>query len=66
MASAAAPTLSDQQLAEFLELTRAADSVELKLTVPLSDRSRAGAALGVDPLDARFGRPTSLTRPTWR
>ena len=55
MASATAtPALSDQQLAEFLELTKAADSVELKLTVPLSDRSRAAAALGVDPLDAQI------------
>jgi hypothetical protein len=55
MASAiAAPALSDQQLAEFLELTKAADSVELKLTLPLSDRSRAAAALGVDPLDGEI------------
>ena len=55
MASArTTPTLSEQELAEFLALTKGADSVELKLTVPLSDRSRAGAALGVDPLDAQI------------
>jgi hypothetical protein len=37
----AAPGLSDSELAESLALTKGADSVELKLTVPLSDRSRA-------------------------
>jgi hypothetical protein len=46
--------LSDEALAEFLALTKGADSVELKLTVPLSDRSRAGAALGVDPLGGQI------------
>jgi len=55
MASApATPALSDTERAELLALTKGADSVELKLTVPLSDRSRAGAALGVDPLDAQI------------
>jgi hypothetical protein len=49
-----APTFSDEQLAEFLALTKGADTVELKLTVPLSDRSRAGAALGVDPLEGQI------------
>ena len=64
MASATAtPALSDQQLAEFLELTKAADSVELKLTVPLSDRSRAGAALGVDPLDGLIRQVFFLDTP---
>lgn len=52
--TAAAPRLSDDQVAEFLDLTRGADSVELKLTVPLSDRSRAATALGVDPLDGQI------------
>ena len=49
-----APALSDTQIAEFLALTKGADSVELKLTVPLSDRSRAGAALGVDPCEGQI------------
>jgi hypothetical protein len=49
-----APRLTDEKLAELLELIKGADSVELKLTVPVSDRSRAGAALGVDPLDAQI------------
>ncbi len=46
--------LSDQDLAELLALTEGADSVELKLTVPVTDRSAAAAALGVDPLDAQI------------
>ncbi len=47
-------TPSDRDIAEFIALTRDADSVELKLTVPVSDRSRGAAALGVDPLDAQI------------
>jgi hypothetical protein len=49
-----APALSDQDLAELIALTKGSDSVELKLTVPVSDRSRGAAALGVDPLDAQI------------
>jgi len=49
-----AATLSDQDLAELISLTKGADSVELKLTVPVSERSRGAAALGVDPLDAQI------------
>jgi hypothetical protein len=49
-----AATLSDQDLAELIALTKGADSVELKLTVPVSERSRGAAALGVDPLDAQI------------
>ena len=49
-----APRLSDQDLAELIALTKGADSVELKLTVPVSERSRGAAALGVDPLDAQI------------
>ena len=48
---AVAPTLTDEQRAAFFALTKGADTVGLKLTMPLSDRSRAGSALGVDPLD---------------
>jgi hypothetical protein len=47
-------TLTDEELGELIELTKGADSVELKLTVPVSDRSRGAAALGVDPLDAQI------------
>jgi hypothetical protein len=54
MATAARPQpLTDEQLAEVLTLLKGADSVELKLTVPVADRARAGAALGVDALDAQ-------------
>jgi hypothetical protein len=47
-------TLTDEDLGELIELTKGADTVELKLTVPISDRSRGAAALGVDPLDAQI------------
>ncbi len=46
-------TLSGEQLQRMLELTRDADSVELKLTLPENARSVTAAALGVDPLDAQ-------------
>jgi len=42
------------ELEEMLGLIDAADSVELKLTVPDEGRQAAAAALGVDPLDARI------------
>ncbi len=45
---------SDQALTDLLSTIRQADSVELKLTVPMSDRSRGAAQLGVDPLDAQI------------
>jgi hypothetical protein len=48
------PRLSDEALAELLELTKGADSVELKLTVPSSDRTSGAAALGVDPLESQI------------
>lgn len=50
----AAPMLSDEKLSELVALIGEADSVELKLTMPLEDRSRAAAALGVDPLAAQI------------
>ena len=46
--------LSDEQLAEVLELTKGADSVELKLTVPDSDQRSTVQALGIDPLDVQM------------
>jgi hypothetical protein len=46
--------LSDKDLAKLLALTKGGDSVELKLTVAISERSRSAAALGVDPLDAQI------------
>ncbi len=46
--------LSDAQIAEMLTLTRQADSVELKMTVPDSARQAAVGALDLDPLDAQI------------
>ena len=46
--------LTDAQVGEMLALTKDADSVELKLTVPDSHRRQAAVALGVDPLDAQI------------
>jgi hypothetical protein len=47
-------TLSAEELEALVESIGGADSVELKLTVPIGDRSRAGASLGVDPLDGQI------------
>jgi hypothetical protein len=46
--------IADEQLPEFLELLRGADSTELKLTVPDASRRSALAGLGVDPLEAQI------------
>jgi hypothetical protein len=65
-AATATPRLSDQDVAELLALIKGADSVELKLTVPLSDRSRAGSALGVDPLDGQVRQVYFFDTPDLR
>jgi hypothetical protein len=46
--------LTDAQLEQLLALTKHADSVELKLTVPDSERRSTVTALGMDPLDAQL------------
>jgi hypothetical protein len=46
--------LSDEDLERLLGLAAAADSVELKLTLPDEDHRSTAAALGVDPLDAQI------------
>ena len=46
--------LTDAQLEEMLALTSHADSVELKLTVPDSERRSTVASLGMDPPDAQI------------
>jgi len=53
MATAAVPRLSDQQLAEMLELLKGSDSVELKLTVAEAGQRSAVLGLGLDPLEAQ-------------
>ena len=55
MATATAErVIPDEKLPELLALLEGADSVELKLTVPVGNRTAAGASLGVDPLDAQI------------
>jgi hypothetical protein len=54
MATTATPRLDDAQLAEFLDLSRDADSVELKLTIPERRQRSALTALGLDPLGAQI------------
>ena len=49
-----AAKLTDEQLDELLTTIGASDSVELKLTVPLTDRSRTGEKLGADPIDGQI------------
>jgi hypothetical protein len=46
--------LSDEELTQLLALIKKADSVELKLTIPDSNRRSAAAALDVDPLNAQI------------
>ena len=48
------PPLVDDRLAELLALIREVDSVELKLTVPDSQRRSVVEALEMDPLDAQI------------
>jgi hypothetical protein len=50
----AAPTLSDEQVAQMLALAKDSDSVELKLTVSESHQRSTVLALGMDPLDAQI------------
>ncbi len=50
----APPQLSDEQLSEVLSLASGADSIELKLTIPLSEQRSAAESLDLDPLDAEI------------
>ena len=54
MATVATPTLSDEQVSEMLGLMTGADSVELKVTVPITERHQQARTLGVDPLEAQI------------
>ena len=54
MATVATPTLSDEQVSEMLGLLTGADSVELKVTVPITERHQQARTLGVDPLEAQI------------
>jgi hypothetical protein len=66
MSTASTPTLSDQDLGELLRLIKGADSVELKLTVPVSDRTEGASALGADPLDAQIRQVYFFDTPDLR
>jgi hypothetical protein len=46
--------IADDELPRLLELLGEADSVELKVTVPDSDRRSAVEALGIDPVEAEI------------
>jgi hypothetical protein len=46
--------LTADQLIELLELVHSADTVELKATVPDTDRRSVVAAFGMDPMDAQL------------
>jgi hypothetical protein len=52
--SIVAPRLTDDELQQLLALTKESDSVELKLTVPDSQRWTTVQALEMDPLDAQI------------
>jgi hypothetical protein len=54
MTSANTPRMSDDDVAELVDVIRGADSVELKLTVPESSQRSAAEALGIDPLTAQI------------
>jgi hypothetical protein len=58
--------LTDAQLEEMLALTSHADSVELKLTVPDSERRATVVALGMDPLDAQIRQVFFFDTPDLR
>jgi hypothetical protein len=58
--------LSDEQVAEVLELAAQSDSVELKVTVPASDHRAAIRALGLDPLEAQIRQVFFFDTPELR
>ncbi len=52
--SVVAPLLSDEEFLHLVSLTKGADSVELKMTIPESDRRSAVEALDMDPLNGQL------------
>jgi hypothetical protein len=51
---AAAITMPDEELGRLMDLIKDADSVELKLTIPLEHQRATVDALGMDPLEAQI------------
>jgi hypothetical protein len=58
--------LSDAQLGDMLALTSHADSVELKLTVPNTQRRSTVAALNMDPLEGQIRQVFFFDTPDLR
>jgi hypothetical protein len=52
-ASGVAPALSPEQVSQVLELIKGANSVELKLSVPLVSHQATIRAIGLDPVEAQ-------------
>lgn len=63
MTEAQVVPLTTEQLSEMLELTKSADSVELKLTVPDADHRSTAVALGLDPLEAQIRQVVFFDTP---
>src|SRR6187397_1960422 len=61
--TATAATFSGEDLSQLLALIKQADSGELKLTVPETDRRSAVRALGLDPLQAQLRQVFFLDKP---
>jgi len=57
---------SPEQLGDVLSLMKGADTVELKVTVPETQRYGTTAALGIDPLDARIRQVFFFETPDLR
>jgi hypothetical protein len=57
------PTLSDEQVAELLQLAGESDSVELKLTVPELHHRSTAQALGLDPLQGQIRQVVFFDTP---
>jgi hypothetical protein len=55
--------LTDEQVSELLKLTGAADSVELKLTIPHAEQRATINALEIDPLDAQMRQVVFFDTP---
>ena len=62
----AAPTISDDQLGEMLELIEGSDSVELKVTIPEAEHRSAIGALGMDALEAHIRQVFFFDTPDLR
>ena len=51
--SSTAPRLDDEQLVKVIELARGSDSVELKVTIPMTGHRATIDALGIDPVETQ-------------